>query len=66
MIALFWCSRCKTETIHRKQDDGSWTCSVCGHNVSAENAEIAIVYREKSGPPLYELEDSHKFRSGDE
>lgn len=42
---LFYCSRCKTETNHREQDNGTYICRVCGHVVSRENAEIAILFR---------------------
>ena len=48
-IKLFWCSRCRTETNHRENDDQTWTCRVCGHVVSRENAEIAIVFKAEVG-----------------
>ena len=48
-VKLFYCSRCRTETNHRQNDDKTWTCRVCGHIVSAQNAEIAIVFKQEGG-----------------
>ena len=43
-IKPFYCSCCRKETDHRENEDGTWTCCVCEHIVTARNAEIAILY----------------------